>query len=195
MARIRVADTTDWSQSLTSLLTNAGHQVITDPAAPAQVEFIDASSPLQGQEDVLFMVVAAPEQVGEAIERCKAGAYAFIRRPFIADEVELLLERALDHQSLAHENHELAGGSNDAAAPTGDTVAVARTLAGKPLADIEKQVILSTLEQFKGHRVRTATALGIGVRTLGMKLKRWRDEGEPIIGRMTQSQRPIHVNT
>jgi len=53
-------------------------------------------------------------------------------------------------------------------------------LAGKPLADIEKQVILSTLEQFKGHRVKTATALGIGVRTLGMKLKRWKDEGEPI---------------
>jgi DNA-binding NtrC family response regulator len=50
------------------------------------------------------------------------------------------------------------------------------TLAGRPLADIEKQVILSTLEQFKGHRVRTATALGIGVRTLGMKLKRWREE-------------------
>jgi transcriptional regulator with PAS, ATPase and Fis domain len=53
-------------------------------------------------------------------------------------------------------------------------------LAGKPLADIEKQVILSTLEQFKGHRVRTATALGIGVRTLGMKLKRWREEREPV---------------
>ena len=47
-------------------------------------------------------------------------------------------------------------------------------------ADIEKQVILSTLEQFKGHRIKTATALGIGVRTLGMKLKRWREEGEPI---------------
>jgi DNA-binding NtrC family response regulator len=49
-------------------------------------------------------------------------------------------------------------------------------LAGKPLADIEKQVILSTLERFKGHRIRTATALGIGVRTLGMKLKKWREE-------------------
>jgi transcriptional regulator with PAS, ATPase and Fis domain len=54
--------------------------------------------------------------------------------------------------------------------------APAEGLAGRPLADIEKQVILSTLEQFKGHRVRTATALGIGVRTLGMKLKRWREE-------------------
>jgi transcriptional regulator with PAS, ATPase and Fis domain len=59
----------------------------------------------------------------------------------------------------------------------GASVASAGKLAGIPLAEIEKQVILSTLEQFKGHRVRTASALGIGVRTLGMKLKRWRDEG------------------
>jgi DNA-binding NtrC family response regulator len=55
---------------------------------------------------------------------------------------------------------------------------IAEGLAGRPLAEIEKQVILSTLQQFKGHRVRTASALGIGVRTLGMKLKRWREEGE-----------------
>jgi DNA-binding NtrC family response regulator len=51
-------------------------------------------------------------------------------------------------------------------------------LAGKPLADIEKQVILSTLDRFRGHRVKTATALGIGLRTLGMKLKKWKEEGE-----------------
>ena len=50
-------------------------------------------------------------------------------------------------------------------------------LAGKPLAVIEKQVILSTLEKFRGHRVKTAGALGIGVRTLGMKLKKWKEEG------------------
>jgi two-component system, NtrC family, response regulator HydG len=61
-------------------------------------------------------------------------------------------------------------------------------LAGKPLADIEKQVILSTLTQFKGHRVRTATALGIGVRTLGMKLKRWREEGELVEAGVEQDQ-------
>ena len=53
-----------------------------------------------------------------------------------------------------------------------------RSLAGKPLADIEKQVILGTLQQFKGHRMKTAGALGIGVRTLGMKLKKWKEDGE-----------------
>jgi DNA-binding NtrC family response regulator len=58
--------------------------------------------------------------------------------------------------------------------------ASASNLAGVPLAEIEKQVILSTLQQFKGHRLRTASALGIGVRTLGMKLKRWRDEGATV---------------
>ncbi len=56
--------------------------------------------------------------------------------------------------------------------------AAVQSLAGKPLADIEKQVILSTLQQFRGHRIKTATALGIGVRTLGMKLKRWKETGE-----------------
>jgi DNA-binding NtrC family response regulator len=56
--------------------------------------------------------------------------------------------------------------------------AAIQDLAGKPLADIEKQVILSTLQQFKGHRQKTAGALGIGVRTLGMKLKRWKEDGE-----------------
>jgi two-component system, NtrC family, response regulator HydG len=55
--------------------------------------------------------------------------------------------------------------------------AVASTLAGQPLAEIEKQVILSTLEKFNGHRIKTATSLGIGVRTLGMKLKKWKEEG------------------
>jgi two-component system, NtrC family, response regulator HydG len=58
----------------------------------------------------------------------------------------------------------------------GDAAANGDSLAGRPLADIEKQVILSTLERFKGHRIKTASALGIGVRTLGMKLKKWREE-------------------
>ncbi|HEX8340849.1 MAG TPA: sigma-54 dependent transcriptional regulator [Tepidisphaeraceae bacterium] len=62
--------------------------------------------------------------------------------------------------------------------PSAAPAAAAQDLAGQPLADIEKQVILSTLDRFKGHRVKTASALGIGLRTLGMKLKKWKDDGE-----------------
>jgi DNA-binding NtrC family response regulator len=48
---------------------------------------------------------------------------------------------------------------------------------GQILYDAERDLILRTLERFGGHRERTARALGIGLRTLGLKLKKWREEG------------------
>ena len=65
--------------------------------------------------------------------------------------------------------------------------ATVEALAGRPLADIEKKLILTTLQQFRGHRIKTAASLGIGVRTLGIKLKRWRDEGEPVAEPMARA--------
>ncbi|MEK7710735.1 MAG: sigma-54 dependent transcriptional regulator [Planctomycetota bacterium] len=47
---------------------------------------------------------------------------------------------------------------------------------GRMLEDMERQLIERTLARFNGHRVKTAKALGMGVRTLGMKLKQWREE-------------------
>lgn len=49
---------------------------------------------------------------------------------------------------------------------------------GRMLEDMERQLIEKMLVRFSGHRVKTAKALGMGVRTLGMKLKQWRDEGQ-----------------
>jgi hypothetical protein len=45
------------------------------------------------------------------------------------------------------------------------------------LEDVERDAILGALERFSGHRQRTAAALGIGVRTLGLKLKKWKQQG------------------
>lgn len=47
---------------------------------------------------------------------------------------------------------------------------------GHLLEDMERQLILQTLERFNGHREKSARALGMGVRTLTMKLKKWREE-------------------
>ncbi len=43
------------------------------------------------------------------------------------------------------------------------------------LGDIERDVIIATLRYNQGHRQRSAKALGIGVRTLGLKLKKWKE--------------------
>ncbi len=44
---------------------------------------------------------------------------------------------------------------------------------GLTLEDVERRYTKATLESLGGHRARTAKALGIGLRTLGMKIKRW----------------------
>jgi DNA-binding NtrC family response regulator len=39
---------------------------------------------------------------------------------------------------------------------------------------VERQAVVATLRSQGGHRRRTAEALGIGLRTLGVKLSQWR---------------------
>jgi DNA-binding NtrC family response regulator len=50
------------------------------------------------------------------------------------------------------------------------------TVEPRLLEDIEREAIIAALHKFNGHRQKTATALGIGVRTLGLKLKKWKEE-------------------
>ena len=44
------------------------------------------------------------------------------------------------------------------------------------LDEIERRSIVATLGKNRGHRQKSAKALGIGVRTLGLKLKKWKEE-------------------
>ena len=44
------------------------------------------------------------------------------------------------------------------------------------LDDVEREAIVATLKHNNSHRQRSATALGIGVRTLGLKLKKWKEQ-------------------
>ncbi|MEX2213092.1 MAG: sigma-54 dependent transcriptional regulator [Phycisphaeraceae bacterium] len=45
----------------------------------------------------------------------------------------------------------------------------------RPLEETEREEILRALKHHNGNRVRTAKVLGIGVRTLGLKLKKWKE--------------------
>jgi DNA-binding NtrC family response regulator len=201
MARIVIVAGTEAGQEVTNALSGTGHELLraqTLEAARGDVVLIEPWLFATAREtESPVILLASADAVGAAVEGVKAGAFGLLRMPCTGDEIRLAVDRALRWSDLVRENEQLrqqTGQSVSApAAENGEAVSeVARTLAGKPLADIEKQVILSTLQQFKGHRLRTATALGIGVRTLGMKIKRWREEGEPIAGR--NQQRPVHVD-
>jgi len=55
--------------------------------------------------------------------------------------------------------------------------AVTRTLVGTPLADVERDLILDTLDHCLGNRTHAANILGISIRTLRNKLRLYMDEG------------------
>ena len=46
----------------------------------------------------------------------------------------------------------------------------------RPLEEIEREKILAALAHFDGNRTHAAAALGIGLRTLGVKLKKWKEQ-------------------
>jgi two-component system response regulator FlrC len=48
---------------------------------------------------------------------------------------------------------------------------------GTSVREMEKRLILKTLEELQGNRTRAARVLGIGLRTLRNKLREYRTEG------------------
>ena len=57
---------------------------------------------------------------------------------------------------------------------------VTRALVGRTVADVERDLILETLEHCLGNRTHAANILGISIRTLRNKLNEYADEGMPV---------------
>lgn len=63
------------------------------------------------------------------------------------------------------------------------TVLDASSFEGMTLADVERHVILSTLNKLNGNRTQTSEKLGISIRTLRNRLREYRNAGFDIIER------------
>ena len=68
--------------------------------------------------------------------------------------------------------------ANGSAAQFAQTAArVSQSLVGQTVADVERDLILDTLDHVLGNRTHAATILGISIRTLRNKLNQYADEG------------------
>lgn len=53
---------------------------------------------------------------------------------------------------------------------------------GKTVAEVERELILETLDQLSGNRTHAAQILGISIRTLRNKLKQYAEDGHEVVG-------------
>ncbi|WP_421758963.1 sigma 54-interacting transcriptional regulator [Devosia sp.] len=72
------------------------------------------------------------------------------------------------------------------AAQTAETIS--RTMVGRTVADVERDLILDTLDHVLGNRTHAANILGISIRTLRNKLNQYADEGVPVAAPGEQRQ-------
>ncbi|QQE11185.1 sigma-54-dependent Fis family transcriptional regulator [Planctomycetota bacterium] len=69
------------------------------------------------------------------------------------------------------------GGANGHVNPATSSAAMGGLMPEvRSLEEIEREQIVKALGHFGGNRQQTAEALGIGVRTLGLKLKKWKEQ-------------------
>jgi DNA-binding NtrC family response regulator len=61
-----------------------------------------------------------------------------------------------------------------------NAVAMTRGLVGRTVADVERDLILDTLDHCLGNRTHAANILGISIRTLRNKLREYTDAGLPV---------------
>lgn len=71
--------------------------------------------------------------------------------------------------------------SNSVAAQAASTAeSISRAMVGRTVADVEKELILDTLDHCLGNRTHASNILGISIRTLRNKLNQYAESGEQI---------------
>jgi DNA-binding NtrC family response regulator len=70
---------------------------------------------------------------------------------------------------ITPEHLRVSGGASETKDPV--------TLIGLPLADVERKLIIASLQKFRGNKKSAAAELGVTARTLSNKIKQYRDEG------------------
>lgn len=124
----------------------------------------------------------------------EAASRELMRAPWPGNvrELENTLHRAVllsASENIQPEDILLPDGSELASSSIGESVAsqaaltaqnVAQTMVGRTVADVERDLILDTLDHCLGNRTHAANILGISIRTLRNKLNLYGDEGQNV---------------
>jgi two-component system response regulator FlrC len=97
------------------------------------------------------------------------------------DELEAnaihLKEGHFQSSTAANQSAQAPGATPQAAAKPVQNPGAVESLIGRSMADVERDLIVNTLEHCLGNRTHAANILGISIRTLRNKLNQYKDEG------------------
>lgn len=189
--------------SVTTMLARIGHAVVNAAShaealqkvadAAAEAVIIDMQSADAAGVHLLadikrlnhrmpVILVSPSGSVEAAVNAMKQGASDYLIRPVADESLRMAVDKAIEHVRPVAARNGMVQRPAAMVEVVGDVapqIVDARAIVcdGRvTLDDIEREIIVATLGHNNGHRQRSAAALGIGVRTLGLKLKKWKEE-------------------
>ena len=188
-----VSMASDVTCAVNSLAGGAYALVMTDVSMPTCDGFELLRHVRQKHPAVVVILMTGYGMIESAVEGMKQGAYSYLTKPIIDDEVRATVRRGMERRELLAENQRLkdtlSQGDREGAyvscgrpsaerdseqATLHDSVPAVwagRTLA-EALAEPEKQIIQAALRCHGGSRQKAAAQLGINRTTLYKKMKR-----------------------
>ncbi len=107
LERYEVQTAKSVEDALATLARQPAHIVITDVNIPGADGFELLRTIRERWPDIVSIVITAYGTIESAVEAIKMGAYDYLTKPLADDEVRLVVQRALQQQSLLRENRTL----------------------------------------------------------------------------------------
>ncbi|MBI5762548.1 MAG: sigma-54-dependent Fis family transcriptional regulator [Planctomycetes bacterium] len=107
LERYEVQTAKSVEEALATLARQPAHIVITDVNIPGADGFELLRTIRDRWPDIVSIVITAYGTIESAVEAIKMGAYDYLTKPLADDEVRLVVQRALQQQSLLRENRTL----------------------------------------------------------------------------------------
>lgn len=107
LERYEVQTAKSVEEALATLARQPAHIVITDVNIPGADGFELLRTIRERWPDIVSIVITAYGTIESAVEAIKMGAYDYLTKPLADDEVRLVVQRALQQQSLLRENRTL----------------------------------------------------------------------------------------
>jgi DNA-binding NtrC family response regulator len=154
----------DGRQAIDALQGRDFDLVVTDLELPRADGWQVLAASKQACAELPVVLVTAHGAMQTSLQAMREGADDILEKPVVPAELELVLARVAARRRLLRENNLLR---KQVVLQPADPFS---TLLGRPIADVERELVRRTLVHCAGNRTRTAAMLGIGVRTLFNKL-------------------------
>lgn len=166
----------DGAQALSRIASEEFAVVLTDIRMPGADGFEVLRAVKQRWPDTEVILMTAYASIAKAVEAMREGAYDYLAKPFEADQVALVVARAIEHRrrrrlaSSAEAGSSLSVELPDAASLAQmtyrDAVDVARE-------SVSREYLVQLMREFGGNVTRAASRAGMERETLHRLLRRY----------------------